>query len=65
MIRDDNVCDHLLAPKWLQMLYAPKKGVEMVHKWTGPVTRDDYVWSAQSIVRALYKNSPLLLLFGK
>ena len=28
-----------IAPKWLHVLYAPKKGVEMVHEWTGSVTR--------------------------
>ena len=27
--------------KWLQLLYAPKKGVEMIHECTGPVIRGD------------------------
>ena len=48
------MCEELLAPKWLQCCMLQKKGDEKL-KW--------YMnESAQSIVCALYKNSPLLLL---
>ena len=43
------------------MLYAPEKGVQMVHEWTGPVTRGN-MCDAHRVLYVHYENPPLLLL---
>ena len=69
---DSSVNEYLVGQRWQCVRLVPsaemeasavcsKKGVEIVHEWTGPVTRGICVKRTEHCICALYKNSPLLL----